>query len=89
MSKNNVLGYEKPAPLNKTSILNFGQYKGESLGEVIKYDASYLLWAIEKEIIDVEPFLYDEICELENEQDVYGDYWAAQHPDRPFSDDLY
>ena len=69
MTKKNALGFSKPQPLNPTSILDFGKYKGQSIGEVMKFDASYLLWAIDKEIIDVEPYLLDDILDAETEQD--------------------
>lgn len=71
-----AFGYDGAQPLNKTSILNFGKYEGDSIGEVMKFDASYLLWAIEKKIFDVEPWLYDEIEELADEQD--SDYHSAE-----------
>ena len=72
MTKKNALGFNKPQPLNMTSILNFGKYKGQSIGEVLKFDASYLLWAIDKEIIDIEPHLLDDIWDAEQEQNYTG-----------------
>lgn len=68
--KKNALGFRRPLLLNQTSILNFGQYKGESLGDVMKYDAQYLLWAIKKGIIDVEPWLLDDIIDASYEQNM-------------------
>jgi len=34
--------------MNFNTVLNFGKYKGHTIGEVFQLDASYLLWAIEE-----------------------------------------
>ena len=34
--------------MNFDTVLNFGKYKGHTIGEVFQLDASYLLWAIEE-----------------------------------------
>jgi hypothetical protein len=77
----NAFGYpgsKNPKLVNKTILLWFGQYEGESVQEVMQKDASYLIWAIEQKIIDVEPWLYDEISELKDEQ---TPYWENAGPD--------
>lgn len=55
--------FKQPTMMNKTSVFDFGKYKNNSLGEVMKFDASYILWCIEQGLIDVAPYLYDEIDE--------------------------
>ena len=34
--------------MNFDTVLNFGKYKGHTIGEVFQLNASYLLWAIEE-----------------------------------------
>jgi len=83
MSNNkNVLAFKSPPLLNKESILNFGQYKNNSVSEVMKYDASYLVYLAEKEIVRFEAWLPDDIHELVNEQDDWED-------EGPSLDDIY
>ncbi len=71
----NALGFKKPVLANETTRLDFGKYKGETVGEVMKKDAGYLLWALDKNILDVEPHVLDDISELAEEQDIYDNYY--------------
>ena len=84
MTRKNALGFisDKKVIANKTTILHFGQYKGQSVAEVMRFDASYLLWAIDNvdsfDIDDVH--LIDEIIELDERQYVgpdVGDGWPG------------
>lgn len=34
-------------PLRKDSVMRFGQYKGETVEYVMKFDPAYLLWALD------------------------------------------
>ena len=78
----NALSFDRSRKIlaNPTTIITFGKYKEESVGDVLKHDASYLLWAVENvEFFDVEPYLLDMIIESKEEQnfDYYGDYEEA------------
>ena len=65
----NSLSFKKTPLLNKSSRLTFGQYKGQTVGEVMKFDASYLVWLAENGIVQFEAWLLDDLYELEEEQD--------------------
>ena len=65
----NALSFKKTPLLNKSSRLTFGQYKGQSVGEIMAFDASYLVWLAEKEIIQFEAWLLDDIYELALERE--------------------
>ena len=63
--------------MNFDTVLNFGKYKGHTIGEVFQLDASYLLWAVENierfKLSDKEVDLIEAKAEVE-EWDRFDDY---------------
>ena len=63
--------------MNFNTVLNFGKYKGHTIGEVFQLDASYLLWAIEEtdrlKLSEKDIELIEEKAEME-EWDRFEDY---------------
>lgn len=72
--------FKSNSPATKDTRLEFGQYKGRLVRDVMKFDAQYLLWAQEIGKITISPEILDEIKELADEQhrdylqDEYGYY---------------
>ena len=40
-------------------VLDFGKYRGKTLTEVIKLDPDYVLWLLDREVIDITPIADD------------------------------
>jgi len=86
MMSENVLSFREPKMYTRETVFDFGQYKKETLGDVLKYDASYLIWLIENNVIDVDIDLMGEIEDANYKQGDDEDFEGeCFHPDDPRS----
>jgi len=66
--------------LTKKSKFTFGKYRGKKIGEVVLYDASYIVWCIE----NIEWFTTN--TELE---DIAYENFCKENRDKYEDDELY
>ena len=71
MTKSLFQPSSKATPATLSTVLTFGQYKGETVQDVMKHDASYLIWAVENiDQFDIDVVVMEQIEDLAYEQDM-------------------
>ena len=69
MTKSLFQPSSKATPATLSTVLTFGQYKGETVQDVMKHDASYLIWAVENiDWFDIDVVVMEQIEDLAYEQ---------------------
>lgn len=53
--------YKFPTITDKDYVLRFGKHKSKSIGELIDTEPEYLLWCVERDILDLDHKLIDKI----------------------------
>ena len=61
-----------------SALLCFGKYKGQTVEQVMKYDAQYLLWAEEQGIISLSDNLQEAVSEYAG---IQHDEWLRDYCD--------
>ena len=75
----------KATPATLSTVLTFGQYKGETIQDVMKHDASYLIWAVENiDWFDIDVVVMEVIEDAAFEQSEEESYYLD---DDMYSDD--
>jgi len=55
--------YKFPTITDKSHVVGFGKHKGKSIGELIDSEPEYLLWCVERGILDLDHKLIGAIYE--------------------------
>ena len=72
MAWKSVTSYDRK--YTKDTVLDMGKYKGQTISQVMAYDAQYLLWVNDNKYINIkDQDLLDEITDLMYEQASYDD----------------
>ena len=63
-------------------ILNFGEYKGKDVQDVMNFDPAYIGWCITKEIIEVDSITEEKALDALDEEDAISEaIFETEHGD--------
>lgn len=72
MAWKSVTSYDKK--YTKNTVLDFGKHKGQSIKQIMAYDAQYILWLNDEKYIHIkDQELLDELTDAMYEQMSYDD----------------